>query len=74
MTNKINGKEAAAMTLKQLRKRAGLTQKEAAARIGITARNLRRWENQGGMKITLASLYRLAVVYGIDFQSWFDAM
>ena len=55
-------------TIKDLRVRAGLSQNEAAAKLGVTPPTLRKWENDSSILSyrqmnEIADLYRIPLEY-----------
>ena len=50
--------------IKELRKKAGLTQAELAEKIGTTQERVCRWE-RGKIKPSLPMLVKLAAVFGV---------
>lgn len=64
-------RRAVGSMLRELRRGLGLSQEEAAERIGIHAKHLQRIE-VGGANVTLATLVAAAVAYSVDVRAIFS--
>lgn len=54
-------------TIKDLRVRAGLSQNEAATKLGVTAPTLRKWENDSSV-LSLRQMKEIAKFYHIPLE------
>ena len=54
-------------TIKDLRVRAGLSQSEAATKLGVTAPTLRKWENDSSV-LSLRQMKEIARFYKIPLE------
>jgi len=64
-------RERVARNLRKYRKAAGLTQVEAAERLGIPHTNISRWE-RGINSISPENIEKVARVYGVDPGQFFE--
>ena len=64
---KVQGGDNMAVTLKAARVNAGLTQKEAAERIGVNVAMIVKWENEGASP-TAKRILKILEVYGMKFE------